>query len=59
MRVMLATYSGDFEPAFDFQRGDAGADQLRQHFQSGQILRTQQILFGRPAAPVLPSAIKS
>ena len=31
------------EPAFDFQRGDAGADQVRQHFQPGQILRAEQI----------------
>ena len=46
----LAVDAGDvgdvfrrFEPAFDFQRGDAGADQLRQHFQPGEILRAEQI----------------
>ena len=32
-----------FEPAFDFQRSDAGADQFRQNLQPGQILRAEQI----------------
>jgi hypothetical protein len=31
------------EPALDFQRRDAGADQFRQNFQPGQVLRAQKI----------------
>ena len=30
---------GGFEPAFNFQRRHAGAEQVRQHFQPGQVLR--------------------
>ena len=43
---------GGFETALDLQRGHSGADQIRQHFQAGQVLRS-------PRGTGWPSQIRS
>jgi hypothetical protein len=40
---MLATYSGRFQPALDLERGDAGAHEVGQHVEAGEILRAEQV----------------
>lgn len=41
---MLATYSGDFRRPSILRGSDAGADELRQHVEAGEVLRAQQVL---------------